>query len=128
VATRRASRLACATCSRRFAALVLALAYGTASAQDADTRLKALEAQVQELKQRVEVLEGRAPVAAAQSPTPEKCPGWDRLRISMTETEVRAVLGAPARVEATPLQTRWRYPCGTAYFDADTKRFVGYER
>ena len=45
----------------------------------------------------------------------------------MTEAEVRAVLGAPAKVETTPLQTRWRYPCGTAYFDADTRLFRGYE-
>ena len=45
----------------------------------------------------------------------------------MTETEIRNALGAPARIDSTPLQVRWRYPCGTAYFDADTKRFVGYE-
>lgn len=45
----------------------------------------------------------------------------------MTETEIRNALGAPARIDSTPLQARWRYPCGTAYFDADTKRFVGYE-
>jgi hypothetical protein len=55
------------------------------------------------------------------------CAGADRLRISMSEAEVRALLGAPAKVVATPLQTRWRYPCGTAYFDAQTNRFVGYE-
>jgi hypothetical protein len=47
--------------------------------------------------------------------------------MSMTEAEVRAVLGAPAKVDATPLQFRWRYPCGTAYFDADTRRYRGYE-
>ena len=40
---------------------------------------------------------------------------------------MRTVLGAPAKIDSTPLQARWRYPCGTAYFDADTKRFVGYE-
>lgn len=45
----------------------------------------------------------------------------------MTETQVRAVLGPPTNVDATPLQLRWRYPCGTAYFDADTRRFRGYE-
>jgi hypothetical protein len=45
----------------------------------------------------------------------------------MTESEVRAVLGPPAKVDATPLQLRWRYPCGTAYFDADSRLFRGYE-
>jgi len=46
----------------------------------------------------------------------------------MTESEVRALLGTPTKIDATPLQSRWRYSCGTAYFDADTKRFVGYEK
>lgn len=122
---RRESRLDCATRSKALAALVLALACSTAGAQDADARLKALENQVEELKKRVDVLEGRSP-AATQAPV--QCPGWDRLRISMTEAEVRNVLGAPTKIDATPLQARWRYPCGTAYFDADTKRFVGYEK
>jgi hypothetical protein len=58
----------------------------------------------------------------------QACAGSERLRISMTEAEVRELIGAPAKVVATPLQTRWRYPCGTAYFDAQTNRFVGYER
>ena len=48
--------------------------------------------------------------------------------MSMTQPEVRALLGEPAKVEATPLRIVWRYPCGRAYFDADTRRFVGYER
>ena len=108
--------------------LVLVLACGTAGAQDADARLKALETQVDELKKRVDVLEGRGPApATAQAPLPD-CAGWDRLRPNMTEAEVRGLLGAPAKIDATPLQSRWRYPCGTAYFDVDTKRFVGYER
>jgi len=102
-----------------------------ARAQDADARIKALEAQVDELKKRVDVLEGRSPVPAqAQAPAQASanCAGWDRLRISMTEAEVLALLGTPAKVDSTPLQNRWRYPCGTAYFDAATQRFVGYER
>jgi hypothetical protein len=108
---------------------MLALACGAANAQDTDARLKALESQVDELKRRVEVLEGRGAVTARAPATPAiECPGWDRLRMSMTEAEVRNVLGAPAKIDSTPLQARWRYPCGTAYFDADTKRFVGYER
>ena len=84
----------------------------------------------------MDVLEGRTPApaavaappaAAAEAPAPQ-CAGWDRLRISMTEDEVRSLLGAPAKIDATPLQSRWRYACGTAYFDAETKRFVGSER
>ena len=88
--------------------------------------MKALETRVDELSKRLDKLEGRA--AAPAAAVPADCPGWDRLRISMTEAEVRSLLGAPARIESTPLQSRWRYACGTAYFDADTKRFVGYER
>lgn len=48
--------------------------------------------------------------------------------MSLTQDEVRALLGAPARIDSTPVQIKWRYPCGTAYFDIDTKRFVGYDR
>ena len=48
--------------------------------------------------------------------------------MNMTEAEVRATIGAPAKIDSTPLQDRWRYPCGTAYFDVQTKRFVGYDR
>ena len=48
--------------------------------------------------------------------------------MSMTEAEVRAILGPPAKIDSTPLQDRWRYPCGTAYIDVQTKRFVGFER
>ena len=48
--------------------------------------------------------------------------------MSLTPAEVRGLLGEPAKVESTPVQIKWRYPCGTAYFDIDTKRFVGYER
>ena len=48
--------------------------------------------------------------------------------MSMTQAEVRRILGEPAKVDATPLQTRWRYGCGDAYFDADTRLFVGFER
>ena len=92
-----------------------------------DARIKALETQVDALKKRVDALEGRQPVAPA-APATSDCPGWDRLRLNMTEAEVRSVIGAPAKIDATPLQNRWRYPCGTAYFDADTKRFVGYDR
>jgi len=91
-----------------------------------EARVKALEAKVEDLQKRVDVLEGRAP-AAVTGPAPEICPGAERLRTSMTEAEVRSVLGPPAKVDATPLQMRWRYPCGTAYFDADTRRFRGYE-
>lgn len=88
-----------------------------------DARLKALETQVEALKKRVDVLEGHGSTPAASD-----CVGWDQLRVNMTEAEVRGVLGAPAKIDATPLQSRWRYPCGTAYFDADTRRFVGYDR
>jgi len=48
--------------------------------------------------------------------------------MSLTQAEVRALLGEPAKIESTPLQIKWRYACGSAYFDGDTKRFVGYER
>lgn len=48
--------------------------------------------------------------------------------MSLTQAEVRSLLGEPAKIDSTPLQITWRYPCGKAYFDADTKRFVGYER
>jgi hypothetical protein len=79
----------------------------------------------------VEILEGGpgqpAPAATVPVPRPD-CAGVERLKMSMTEAEVRRILGEPSKVDATPLQTRWRYGCGTAYFDADTKRFVGFER
>src|ERR1043166_677398 len=125
-ATRGVSPQDCAIRSERLAALFLWFGCSIAGAQDVDARLNALETQVEALKRRVGVLEGRAPAAAAAAPAPAptECPGWDRLRISMTEAEVRSLLGAPVKIDATPLQSRWRYPCGTAYFDADTKRFV----
>jgi hypothetical protein len=126
VAIRKASRLDCATCSRALAAVLLAVVCSTAGAQDADARIKALEKQVEALKMRVDVLEGRTPAASARQP-PAECPGWDRLRMNMTQAEVRSAIGAPAKIDTTPLQARWRYACGTAYFDADTQRFVGYE-
>ena len=80
---------------------------------------------MQQLKQRLDVLEGGQPVAA---PAPRDCPGWDQLRMSQTQADVRRLLGEPAKVESTPLRIVWRYPCGAAYFDADTHRFVGHER
>ena len=107
-------------------ALLLALAWSAAAAQSSDDRIRALESEVQQLKQRLDSLEGRQ--APAPAPTPTGCPGWDRLRMSLTQAEVRGLLGEPAKVESTPVQIRWRYPCGTAYFDIDTKRFVGFER
>jgi hypothetical protein len=88
--------------------------------------VKALESKVNALQKRVDVLEGRTPTAAA--PSTISCPGVDRLRMNMTEAEVRAVLGAPMKIDSTPLQDRWRYPCGTAYIDVQTRRFVGFER
>ena len=90
--------------------------------------MRALESEVQALKKRVDALEGRPAAVSAPAPAQADCPGWDRLRMSLTQAEVRGLLGEPAKVESTPVQIRWRYPCGTAYFDIDTKRFVGYER
>ena len=107
-------------------ALLLALAWSAAAAQSPDDRIRALESEVQSLKKRVDALEGRQ--AATSAPAPSDCPGWDRLKMSLTQAEVRALLGEPAKVESTPLQIKWRYACGSAYFDIDTKRFVGYER
>ena len=92
-----------------------------------DARIKSLETQLDVLQKRVDVLEGRAPAPAAVAPSAD-CSSWEKLRVNMTETEVRGMLGAPAKIDATPLQNRWRYSCGTAYFDAQTKRFVGYDR
>ena len=105
-------------------ALLLALAWSAAAAQSSDDRIRALESEVHQLKKRVDALEGRKEAAAA----PTDCPGWDRLKMSLTQAEVRSLLGEPAKIESTPVQIKWRYPCGTAYFDIDTKRFVGYER
>jgi len=82
------------------------------------------------LKKRVEALEGgpASPLpGAAASPHPD-CPAVDQLKMSMTQAEVRRLLGEPVNVDSTPLQTRWRYGCGSAYFDADTRLFVGFER
>ena len=118
------SRQGCAIRSKAGIALLLALAWSAAAAQTPDERIRALESEVQQLKKRVDVLEGRKEATAA----PSECPGWDRLRMSLTQAEVRGLLGEPAKVESTPVQIKWRYPCGTAYFDIDTKRFVGYER
>ena len=106
-------------------ALMLALAWSAAAAQPPDDRIRALESEIQSLKKRVDALEGRQ---VTPTGVPSDCPGWDRLKMSLTQAEVRALLGEPAKVEATPLQIKWRYPCGSAYFDVDTKRFVGYER
>lgn len=128
MAIRRASRQACAIRSRHCVALLAALAWSAAAAQAPEDRLRALESEVQSLKQRVDALEGRQVTVPAPAPAAAGCPGWERLRLNMTEAEVRGVLGVPAKIETTPLQSRWRYPCGTAYFDIDTKRFVGYER
>jgi len=100
--------------------------WSAAAAQSSDDRIRALESEVQSLKKRVDALEGHQEPTAA--PAPSECPGWDRLRMSLTQAEVRGLLGEPAKVESTPVQIKWRYPCGTAYFDIDTKRFVGYER
>ena len=130
---RRALRPGCATCSRRYA-LLLALAASAATAQAPDARLQAIEAELEALKQRVDVLEGRSPAGTAKPAAPPAaaaaadCPGSERLKVSMTQAEVRAVLGEPAKIDSTPLQFVWRYPCGSAYFDAGTRRFVGYER
>ena len=128
MAIRKASLQDCAIRSNHYLALLLALACGSAAAQTAEDRVRALEIEVQSLKQRVDALEGRQSALPAGAPAASDCVGWDRLRVNMTEAEVRGVLGSPAKIDATPLQSRWRYPCGTAYFDADTKRFVGYDR
>ncbi len=94
-----------------------------------EARLQAIEAELESLKQRVDVLEGRSPAPAAKpAPAAAECPGWERLKMSMAQAEVRALLGEPAKIDSTPLQFVWRYPCGRAYFDADTRRLVGYER
>ena len=107
---------------------MIVLACGAASAQDSEARIKALESKVDELQRRIDLLEGRSSAAAAAPVQPAaSCSGAGRLRISMTQADVRAILGSPAKVETTPLQTRWRYSCGTAYFDADTRLFRGYE-
>jgi len=80
------------------------------------------------------VLEGRqaAPkadaTAAAARAAAGDCADWEKLEMSLTQPEVQAILGKPARVDSTPLQIVWRYPCGRAYFDAESKRFLGYER
>ena len=129
-------RLGCVIPSRRIVAALLALACGAAIAQAPDARLQALEAELGELKKRVELLEGRqpapktantvkAPIAAA---APGDCSRWEHLEMSLTQPEVKAILGEPAKVDATPLQIVWRYPCGRAYFDGESKRFLGYER
>ena len=100
--------------------------WSAAAAQSSDDRIRALESEVQSLKKRIDALEGRKEAVA--TPPPSDCPGWDRLRMSLTQAEVRGLLGEPAKIESTPLQIKWNYPCGRAYFDVDTKRFVGYER
>jgi len=105
--------------------VLLAAACGAALAQAPDARVQALEREVEALRKRVDALEGRQ--SAPPAPT-AACPGWDRLRVSLSQSEVRALLGEPAKIDTTPLQVVWRYPCGRAYFDAETKRFVGYER
>jgi hypothetical protein len=94
-----------------------------------------MENELEQLKKRVDALETRsasatgapATPAAASAPAGE-CPGWDQLRMSLSQDEVRELLGEPPKKESTPLQTAWIYPCGTAYFDNDTRRFVGYRR
>ncbi len=96
------------------------------AAQTQDDRVRALEAEVGALKQRVEALEGQRAISTPAPPV--ECPGWDHLKMSLTQAEVGALLGEPAKIDSTPLQFVWRYPCGRAYFDADTRRFLGYER
>ena len=121
-------RLAYAIRSERYVAPLLALACGLAAAQVPDERLRALENEVQQLKKRVDLLEGPQSTQPATPAAAANCPGWERVKMSMTQPEVRALLGEPAKVDATPLRIVWRYPCGRAYFDAETQRFVGYER
>jgi hypothetical protein len=112
-------------------AALLALPCG-AAAQDVDTRLRAMESELEHLKKRIEVLEG-GPQASVRPGPPAASPRADcerieKLRMSMSQADVRGVMGEPAKVEATPLRTLWRYACGTAYFDAETRRFVGFEQ
>jgi hypothetical protein len=90
--------------------------------------VRALEAQVEALKKRIEVLEGGQAAAPTPSSSARAACAGDRLKMSMTQAEVRAILGEPAKIDTTPLQTRWRYGCGSAYFDAGTRLFVGFER
>ena len=100
-------------------------------AQTSDERLKALEAELEALKKRVDALEGTTPAAAVPvkpSAVQADCAAWSRLKMSMTQAEVRALVGEPSKMQTTPLQIVWRYPCGSAYFDANTTRFVGAER
>jgi hypothetical protein len=122
------SQLASAIRSRLLLLLATAGSGAALAQADADARLRALETEVQQLKQRLDALEGGHAVAAPAAAAPRDCPGWGELRMSQTQAEVRRLLGEPAKVEATPLRIVWRYPCGAAYFDADTRRFVGHER
>jgi hypothetical protein len=94
--------------------------------------MRAMESELEHLKKRIEVLEGgpqaSAPAAPPAASPRGECKGIEKLRMSMSQADVRGVMGEPAKVEATPLRTLWRYACGTAYFDADTRRFVGFEQ
>jgi hypothetical protein len=90
-----------------------------------------VESELELLKKRIEVLEGGPHASGPAAPATSAraaCNGTGKLRMSMSQADVRGAMGQPAKVEATPLRTLWRYDCGTAYFDGDNGRFVGFEQ
>jgi hypothetical protein len=88
----------------------------SAPAQDSE-RITALEKEVQELKSRLSRLEA-APVASEKKPPPAAASGevaslsnWKKLKADMTTSEVRAILGAPNRIDGGAFVS-WHYKNG----------------
>jgi hypothetical protein len=93
---------------------------------EVDARLRAMESQLEQFKQRLEALEGSRNPPAPAAPRAQACPDFSELRIGMTEAEVRRHTGEPAKVDASPVWMVWRFPgCGNVHFDVDSRRVVG---
>lgn len=80
-----------------------------------DERIRLLEAQILQLNGRVEALEGMLNQAkASQQPIVtgegwKSRANWRKLKMGMSEDEVRALLGEPERIDGGSL-SYWKYP------------------
>lgn len=80
-----------------------------------DERIRLLEAQIVQLKERVSALEGILNQAKANQQPIVTGEGWRskanwrKLKRGMTEAAVRALLGEPERIDGGSF-TYWRYP------------------
>ena len=123
------------------AIVALVVAPTSVAAQQADVtallaRLEQLERTVRVLERRIAVLEAPAPAPPVGQAQPATDPGswrelanWRQVQRGMPMDQVRVLLGEPDRVESVVF-TYWywgdRYEGGNVYFDADSRRVVGW--